>query len=60
MTGAQGLNHALNYSAKAFEASAIVNQALLGEQPGDLTGAVKGESEVFTRPGASRRRSCRT
>ena len=33
-TGAQGLNHALNYSANAFEASAIVNQALLGEQSG--------------------------
>jgi phospholipid/cholesterol/gamma-HCH transport system substrate-binding protein len=47
MTGAQGLNYALNYSAKALEASAIVNQALLGEQPSDLTGVVKGESEVF-------------
>jgi phospholipid/cholesterol/gamma-HCH transport system substrate-binding protein len=46
-TGAQGLNYALNYSAKALETSAIVNQALLGERPGDLAGAVKGESEVF-------------
>jgi phospholipid/cholesterol/gamma-HCH transport system substrate-binding protein len=47
LTGAQGLNYALNYSAKAFETSAIVNQALLGERPTDLAGVVKGESEVF-------------
>jgi ABC-type transporter Mla subunit MlaD len=46
-TGAQGLNQALSYSAKAFETSAIVNQALLGEKPGDLSGAVKGEAQVF-------------
>jgi virulence factor Mce-like protein len=46
-TGAQGLNDALDYSANAFEASAIVNQALLGERPSDLTGAVRGESQVF-------------
>ncbi len=46
-TGAQGLNQALSYSAKAFEASAIVNQALLGEKPGDLTGVVRGEARVF-------------
>jgi phospholipid/cholesterol/gamma-HCH transport system substrate-binding protein len=47
MTGAQGLNYALNYSAKAFETSAIVNQALLGERSGDLAGAIRGEAEVF-------------
>lgn len=46
-TGAQGLNRALTYSAGAFEASSIVNQALLGEKSGDLTGAVRGESEFF-------------
>lgn len=46
-TGAQGLNRALTYSADAFEASAIVNQALLGERPGDLTGAVRGESRIL-------------
>jgi len=47
MTGAQGLNNALKYSADSFEASAIVNQALLGTHPGDLTGVVKGESKIF-------------
>ncbi len=46
-TGAQGLNRALTYSARAFEASAIVNQALLGEKPGDLSGVVRGEAQVF-------------
>jgi phospholipid/cholesterol/gamma-HCH transport system substrate-binding protein len=46
-TGAQGLNDALKYSADAFETSAIVNQALLGEQPGDLTGVVRGEAAIF-------------
>jgi virulence factor Mce-like protein len=46
-TGAQGLNRALNYSADSFEASSIVNQALLGEKTGDLTGAVRGESEIL-------------
>ena len=52
-TGAQGLNQALSYSAKAFETSAIVNQALLGEKPGDLTGAVRGEARVFQALAAS-------
>jgi virulence factor Mce-like protein len=46
-TGAQGLNRALTYSADSFEASSIVNQALLGEKTGDLTGAVRGESEIL-------------
>lgn len=46
-TGAQGLNQALTYSARAFETSAIVNQALLGEKPGDLTGVVRGEAAIF-------------
>jgi phospholipid/cholesterol/gamma-HCH transport system substrate-binding protein len=47
LTGAQGLNYSLNYSAGAFEASAIVNQALLGLKPHDLSGVIKGESKVF-------------
>ena len=40
LTGAQALNQSLKYSAGAFEASAIVNQALLGSQPHDLSNAV--------------------
>lgn len=47
LTGGQALNLSLKYSADAFQASAIVNQALLGIQPHDLSGAVKGNEEVF-------------
>jgi virulence factor Mce-like protein len=47
LTAAQALNRSLNYSAGAFRASAIVNQALLGIQPHDLSGAVLGNEEVF-------------
>lgn len=46
-TGAQGLNRALDYSARALETSAIVNQALLGEKSGDLSGVVRGEAAIF-------------
>jgi ABC-type transporter Mla subunit MlaD len=47
LTAAQALNRSLKYSAGAFRASAIVNQALLGTQPHDLSGAVQGNEEVF-------------
>ena len=39
-TGGQSLNTALNYSVDAFKASAMVNQALLGLRPNDLSGVV--------------------
>jgi len=47
LTGAQGLNLSLNYSVAAFRASAIVNQALLGIRPGDLSRVVTGNEQVF-------------
>jgi phospholipid/cholesterol/gamma-HCH transport system substrate-binding protein len=47
LTGAQALNSSLKYSAGAFRASAIVNEALLGTAPHDLSGAVVGNEEVF-------------
>ncbi len=47
LTAAQALNQSLKYSAGAFKASAIVNQALLGTQPHDLSGAIQGNEEVF-------------
>jgi ABC-type transporter Mla subunit MlaD len=47
-TAAQALNASLKYSAAAFKASAIVNQALLGEQPHDLSGVVIGGQQVFS------------
>ncbi|MFL5823461.1 MAG: MlaD family protein [Solirubrobacteraceae bacterium] len=47
LTGAQALDLSLKYSPEAFKASAIVNQALLGLKPGDLTRVVTGNEEVF-------------
>jgi phospholipid/cholesterol/gamma-HCH transport system substrate-binding protein len=47
LTGAQALNSSLKYSADAFRASAIVNEALLGMEPHDLSKAVLGNEEVF-------------
>ncbi len=53
LTAAQSLNRSLNYSADAFRLSALVNQALLGEQPHDLSGVVGGTSKLFTGLAAS-------
>ncbi|HYB27798.1 MAG TPA: MlaD family protein [Solirubrobacteraceae bacterium] len=47
LTAARALNESLKYSAGAFKASAIVNQALLGIQPHDLSQSVVGNEEVF-------------
>jgi virulence factor Mce-like protein len=47
LTAAQSLNGSLRYSADALRASAIVNQALLGLQPRDLSQLVKGNEELF-------------
>jgi phospholipid/cholesterol/gamma-HCH transport system substrate-binding protein len=48
LTGAEALNQSLRYAAGAFRASAIVNSALLGEQPHDLSGAVRGNERIFS------------
>jgi phospholipid/cholesterol/gamma-HCH transport system substrate-binding protein len=53
LTAAQSLNRSLTDSAAAFRASAIVNQALLGERPHDLSRAVTGLSQTFTGLAAS-------
>jgi phospholipid/cholesterol/gamma-HCH transport system substrate-binding protein len=47
LTAGQSLNQSLKYSAGAFKASAIVNQALLGEQPHDLSQVVSGTQRLF-------------
>jgi ABC-type transporter Mla subunit MlaD len=47
LTAGQALNASLQYSADAFKASAIVNQALLGQQPHDLSGVVVGNEHIF-------------
>jgi ABC-type transporter Mla subunit MlaD len=47
LTAAQSLNVSLKYSADAFRASTIVNQALLGQQRHDLSQVVVGNQQVF-------------
>jgi ABC-type transporter Mla subunit MlaD len=47
LTAGQSLNESLDYAANAFKASAIVNQALLGIEPHDLSGVVAGNERVF-------------
>lgn len=53
LTAAQSLARSLTDSAAAFRASALVNQALLGERPHELSGAVTGLSKTFTGLSAS-------
>jgi phospholipid/cholesterol/gamma-HCH transport system substrate-binding protein len=53
LTGGQALNLSLKYSAGAFRASAIVNQALLGTAPHDLSNVVVGNEQVFRALAAS-------
>jgi phospholipid/cholesterol/gamma-HCH transport system substrate-binding protein len=48
LTAGQALNQSLKYAAGAFRASAIVNAALLGSQPHDLSGVVSGSAHTFT------------
>jgi ABC-type transporter Mla subunit MlaD len=47
LTAGQALNLSLKYSATAFKDGAIVNQALLGTQPHDLSHVVIGNEEFF-------------
>jgi phospholipid/cholesterol/gamma-HCH transport system substrate-binding protein len=47
LTAGQSLNASLKYATNAFRASAIVNQALLGSAPHDLSGVVSGNAHVF-------------
>jgi virulence factor Mce-like protein len=53
LTGGQALNQSLKYSAQAFRASAIVNDALLGTRPHDLSGVVRGNEQVLSALAAS-------
>ncbi|HXO07814.1 MAG TPA: MlaD family protein [Solirubrobacteraceae bacterium] len=53
LTAGQSLNQSLNYAYKAFQASSIVNEALLGQQPNDLSGVVVGVDHTFSGLAAS-------
>ena len=47
LTGGQALNESLKYSPDAFRASTLVNEALLGIQPHDLSSVVVGNEQVL-------------
>jgi phospholipid/cholesterol/gamma-HCH transport system substrate-binding protein len=53
LTAGQSLNESLNYAYKAFQAASIVNEALLGQQPNDLSGVVVGSDHTFSGLAAS-------
>jgi phospholipid/cholesterol/gamma-HCH transport system substrate-binding protein len=46
LTAGQALNRSLNYSAQALRGTALVNQALLGVNPRDLSKLVRGTQKV--------------
>ena len=47
MTAGQALNQTFKYGGKAGRTSSIVNEALLGEQPHDLSNLIRGQRNVF-------------
>jgi ABC-type transporter Mla subunit MlaD len=49
LTGAQGVNQAFRYGGKAGRTNAIVNRALLGEHPHDLSNLVRAQRDLFTK-----------
>jgi phospholipid/cholesterol/gamma-HCH transport system substrate-binding protein len=53
LTGGQALNLSLKYSVGAFRASTIVNAALLGTQPHDLSRVVLGNERLLRALAAS-------
>ena len=48
-SAAESLNDAFEYGGKAGKSTAIVNEALLGEQPHDLSGLIKAQRDIFTK-----------
>jgi phospholipid/cholesterol/gamma-HCH transport system substrate-binding protein len=48
-TGAEALNQALRYGGPAGRDTALVNEALLGENPHDLSALIAAQRSVFTK-----------
>lgn len=46
-TAAQSINDSFKYGAQAARDSTIVNEALLGTEPGDLSGLIAANADVF-------------
>ncbi len=49
LTAAQAINKTFRYGGKAGKGTAIVNQALLGEHPHDLSSLVRSQRDLFTK-----------
>jgi virulence factor Mce-like protein len=49
LTAAQAINKTFRYGGKAGRASAVVNQALLGEHPHDLSKLIRAQRNLFTK-----------
>jgi phospholipid/cholesterol/gamma-HCH transport system substrate-binding protein len=47
LTAGQALNQTFKYGGKAGRTSSIVNEALLGEKPHDLSNLIRGQRNVF-------------
>lgn len=47
-TAAQALNQTFKYGGRAGRSSSIVNEALLGEHPHDLSNLIRGQRNVFS------------
>lgn len=47
LTGGQGINKTFQYGGKAGRTNSIVNEALLGLHPHDLSNLVRGQRDVF-------------
>ena len=48
LTGGQAINETFRYGGKAGRTTAIVNQALLGQHPHDLSALIRGQRDLFT------------
>jgi phospholipid/cholesterol/gamma-HCH transport system substrate-binding protein len=49
LTGAEAINKTFRYGGRAGRASAIVNQALLGLHPHDLSALIRAQRDLFTK-----------
>jgi hypothetical protein len=49
LTGAEGINQTFRYGGKAGRSNAIVNEALLGEHPHDLSNLIRGQRNLFAK-----------
>jgi phospholipid/cholesterol/gamma-HCH transport system substrate-binding protein len=47
LTGGEALNQAFRYGGKAGRTTSIVNQALLGQHPHDLSALIRGQRDLF-------------